>query len=154
MFIIGRPLPPPETVRKMAMTLTGRAIELQEPVREVRGVLVNGVVQGLQMWTYRDPDMEAIRAAIMDAQVVQAGGVAAPSTGRPLIRSRSTSWRTWRCRCRWRGSHPGRTCAPTWSSAWRLAGWCSPRRAMPQRHIRTRSPPPKPPKRHFSEWEK
>ena len=73
-FIIGRSMPAPEDVRKMALALTGRAIEPQEPVREMRGVVVDGIVQGLQVRAYVAPDMEAIRSATMDAQVLQTVG--------------------------------------------------------------------------------
>ncbi|MGI4793542.1 MAG: hypothetical protein ACRYG8_05540 [Janthinobacterium lividum] len=44
-------------------------------MHEVRGVVVAGSgVQGLQVRAYADADMEAIRTAIMDAQVIQAAG--------------------------------------------------------------------------------
>ena len=73
--VIGRPLPRPEDVRCMAAALTGRAIPHENTHTEVRGVLLeDGTGLGLPCRIFADPDLEAIRAAVTDAEVLQAVG--------------------------------------------------------------------------------
>jgi putative DNA primase/helicase len=75
LFVIGQPLPRPEDIRAIALCRTGRAIALENPVRAVEGVLMaDGTGRGVNGTRYADPDLEATRAAITDAEVAQALG--------------------------------------------------------------------------------
>ncbi|MBV8456130.1 MAG: hypothetical protein JO122_05900 [Acetobacteraceae bacterium] len=74
-FIIGRPLPPAEEVRVMTAALTARPIAAVEPHIETRGIcMADGTGWPIDMRAYEDADMEAVRAAITDAEVMQAVG--------------------------------------------------------------------------------
>ena len=75
LFAIGRPLPDARDVRAMAMALTGRVIEPENGQRESRGVLMaDGSGVAMNVRTFADPDMEALRAAITDTALVQGAG--------------------------------------------------------------------------------
>jgi putative DNA primase/helicase len=75
LFVIGRPLPDPSTLRRMAMALTGRPILVAEPRHETRGQLMTDDTSiAMQILAYADPDLEALRAAITDNEVLQAAG--------------------------------------------------------------------------------
>lgn len=73
--ILGRPLPSPPATREMALALTGEAVPVQEPHLEQRGVLMkDGTGRSIPTRVYADPTLEAIRAAVCDAEVMQAIG--------------------------------------------------------------------------------
>ena len=75
LFVIGRPLPRPEVHRRMALALTGRPIPNETPHQESRGQRMSGgTTATLQIRAYTDPDLEALRVAITDAEVLQAAG--------------------------------------------------------------------------------
>jgi hypothetical protein len=75
LFVIGRPLPAPVELLTMARALTGRAIEPDPGQVETRGVLMaDGTGAPVNVRVYADPDLEALRAAITDAEVIQAVG--------------------------------------------------------------------------------
>ncbi len=75
LFVIGRPLADARELRASALALTGRAIPLENGQVETRGVLMaDGSGAGLGVRTYADPDLEALRVAVTDAEVVQAIG--------------------------------------------------------------------------------
>ena len=75
LFVIGRPLPRPEVHRRMALALTGRPIPDETPHQESRGQrMTDGTAATLQIRAYADPDLEALRVAITDAEVLQAAG--------------------------------------------------------------------------------
>ncbi len=74
-FIIGRPLPDARTMRDDALALTGRPIPYESGRMETRGALmVDGTGQAINVRCYADADLEAIRAAITDSEVIQAVG--------------------------------------------------------------------------------
>ncbi len=74
-FVIGRPLPDARVMRDDALALTGRPIALEPGRMETRGALmVDGTGQAINVRCYADADMEAMRAAITDAEVIQAVG--------------------------------------------------------------------------------
>lgn len=90
-FIIGRPLARPEIHRVMAMALTGRPIAPQQPHQASRGVLLaDGTGLAMQVRVYADPDAEAVRAAVTDAEIVQAIG-----RGRGVNRDSSRPLTVW-----------------------------------------------------------
>ena len=74
-FVIGRPLADARVMRDDALALTGRPIPHESGRMETRGALmVDGTGQAINVRCYADPDMEAMRAAITDAEVIQAVG--------------------------------------------------------------------------------
>jgi hypothetical protein len=74
-FIIGRPLPSPREVRRMAAAVTGKPVPEETPQRRRRGALMaNGAGAGIEVRSFTDPDAEAVRAAVTDAEVWQAVG--------------------------------------------------------------------------------
>jgi hypothetical protein len=74
-FVIGRPLPDAREMRALVLALTGRPIPAESGQIETRGVLMSdGTGQGMCVRVYADPDLEAMRAAITDAEIVQAIG--------------------------------------------------------------------------------
>ena len=75
LFVIGRPLPQPTVHRRMAMALTGRPIPAEQPHSETRGQrMTDGSGTAMQVRAYADPDLEALRVAITDNEVLQAAG--------------------------------------------------------------------------------
>ena len=75
LFLLGRPQPSPNDTRAMAAQLTGKPVPLADPVRATRGVLMtDGRGVAIEVSRFDDPDLEAIRAAVTDAAIVQAGG--------------------------------------------------------------------------------
>ena len=75
LFVIGRPLPDPRHLRADALALTGRPIPAESGQIETRGALMtDGTGLALDARTYSDPDLEAVRSAVMDAEVIQAIG--------------------------------------------------------------------------------
>jgi hypothetical protein len=75
LFVIGRPLPAPGELLTMARALTGRAIAPEDGHVESRGVLMaDGTGAALNVRVYAEPTLEALRAAITDAEVIQAIG--------------------------------------------------------------------------------
>ena len=86
LFVIGRPLPDPRELRPAALALTGRPIPVEAPHQETRGALMadkSGLA--INVRAYADPDLEALRTAISDAEVVQAIG-----RGRGINRTANT----------------------------------------------------------------
>ena len=74
-FIIGRPLADARTMRDDVLALTGRPIPVESGRMETRGALMaDGSGAAVNVRTYADPDLEAMRAAITDAEVQQAIG--------------------------------------------------------------------------------
>ena len=75
LFVIGRPLPATIELHALALALTGRVVSDEQPVVATRGALLEaGTGASIQVRGYADPDMEALRSAITDAEVVQAIG--------------------------------------------------------------------------------
>jgi hypothetical protein len=75
LFVIGRPLPSPSELRPLALALTGRVVPEENPGQMTRGALMaDGVGRPLKVRAYADPDLEALRTAITDTEVVQAIG--------------------------------------------------------------------------------
>ena len=75
LFKIGRALPSPQQVREQALALTGRPVPLEQPHVESRGALMaDGTGAALDVRCYRDPDLEMMRGAIVDAAAVQECG--------------------------------------------------------------------------------
>jgi hypothetical protein len=75
LFVIGRPLPDPRELRADALALTGRPIPAETGHLETRGVLMaDGTGVAMKVRVYADPDLEALRVAITDAEVLQAIG--------------------------------------------------------------------------------
>lgn len=99
-FIIGRPMPSPAELRLLAWALTGRALPEESPAIVTRGALVaDGSGAPIQVRQYADPDLEATRAAITDAEIVQDIG-----RGRGINRSADKPLTVWvladsRARC-------------------------------------------------------
>jgi len=86
MFVIGRPMPDPREMRSDTLALTGRPIPAELPRQETRGALMaDGTGASVNVRTYADPDLEAVRVAITDAEVVQAIG-----RGRAINRTAAT----------------------------------------------------------------
>lgn len=85
---IGRPLPSPNAIEKMAASLTGKPIEIEETETVVRGRTVkqkmiergrgirlkSGADHVLKCRMYDNPDAEMIREAVVEAALVQAVG--------------------------------------------------------------------------------
>ncbi|MDO9713769.1 hypothetical protein Q7A36_36000, partial [Paracraurococcus sp. LOR1-02] len=75
LFVIGRPLPAPEDTRRLAAALTGRPVPAGQLARVTRGATMrDGTGAGVPVRAYADPDLEAVRAAICDAELVQVIG--------------------------------------------------------------------------------
>ncbi len=73
--VVGRPLPQVLELRDMALALTGRAVPLEDGRQETRGVLMaDGTGAGINVRAYEDEDLEALRVAITEAEVIQAIG--------------------------------------------------------------------------------
>ena len=74
-FLIGRPLPDARELREAALALTGRPIPAESGRTETRGALMtDGTGAAIKVRTYADPDLEALRVAITEAEVVQGIG--------------------------------------------------------------------------------
>lgn len=74
-FIIGRPLPQADDLRAMALALTGRPVVAEGGQVETRGALMeDGTGAAMNVRTYSDPDMEALRVAVTESEVIQAVG--------------------------------------------------------------------------------
>ena len=74
-FLIGRPLPDARHLREAALALTGRPIPAESGRMETRGALMaDGTGAAIKVRTYADADLEALRVAITDAEVVQGIG--------------------------------------------------------------------------------
>jgi hypothetical protein len=72
---VGRPMVDPSDLRDMALALTGRPIPSEDGEREIRGALLtDGTGAPIQVRAYADPDLDALRSAITDAEVIQAIG--------------------------------------------------------------------------------
>ena len=75
LFIVGRPLAHFHEQLADARALTGRPIKPEQPHKATRGVrLADGSGQAINVRAYRDPDLEAVRVAVTDAEIVQAIG--------------------------------------------------------------------------------
>jgi putative DNA primase/helicase len=75
LFVIGRPQPGPADTRNMAAQLTGRPVPLADPARATAGVMMaDGSGVAIEVSRFDDPDLEAIRAAVTDAAIIQAVG--------------------------------------------------------------------------------
>jgi len=75
LFVIGRPLPDARELRETALALTGRAIPEEAGQVETRGALMeDGTGAAMNVRAYSDPDLEALRVAITEAEIVQAVG--------------------------------------------------------------------------------
>jgi hypothetical protein len=75
LFVIGRPLADATELRAHALALTGRPIPLESGQVETRGVLMaDGTGAGINVRAYADPDLEALRVAITEAEIIQAVG--------------------------------------------------------------------------------
>lgn len=75
LFVIGRPLPDGRELRAAALALTGRAIQPEDGQRETRGVLMaDGSGAAMNVRAFADPDLEALRVAITESEVIQAIG--------------------------------------------------------------------------------
>ena len=75
LFVIGRPLPDPRDMLALARAVTGRPIAAESGQVETRGALMaDGTGAAINVRVYADPDLEAVRSAITDAEVVQSIG--------------------------------------------------------------------------------
>jgi hypothetical protein len=75
LFAIGRPLPDPRELRITALALTGRAIAEEAGQAETRGArMEDGTGAAMSVRTFADPDLEALRVAITEAEIIQAVG--------------------------------------------------------------------------------
>ncbi|HEX2939587.1 MAG TPA: hypothetical protein VHO91_00975, partial [Rhodopila sp.] len=75
LFVIGRPMPNPTDTRLMALALSGRPIPAEDAALETRGAfMADGSGRPINVRVYADPSLEAIRAAVTDAEVVQVIG--------------------------------------------------------------------------------
>jgi hypothetical protein len=74
-FIIGRPFPDASELRTLALALTGRPIPPEASRLETRGALMaDGSGASVSVRAYADPDLEALRSAITENEIVQAIG--------------------------------------------------------------------------------
>jgi hypothetical protein len=90
-FVIGRPLPDPRELRLLTIALTGRPIPETQAQQETRGALMaDGTGAAISVRAYADPDLEAVRTAISDAEVIQAIG-----RGRAINRTAETPLDVW-----------------------------------------------------------
>lgn len=75
LFVVGRPLPDARDLRDMALALTGRAVAAEAGQVESRGALMeDGTGAAINVRAYVDADLEALRVAITEAEIVQAVG--------------------------------------------------------------------------------
>ena len=75
LFIIGRPLPDAYELRTMGLALTGRPIAPETGQKEAFGALMaDGTGVGINVRAYANPDLEALRVAITESEVMQAIG--------------------------------------------------------------------------------
>jgi hypothetical protein len=115
LFVVGRPLPAPEDVRQLTAALTGRPVPAEQPQRVTRGATMrDGTGAAVQVRAYADPDLEAVRAAITDAELVQVIG-----RGRGINRTAANPLDVWLLAgdvvvplpldrlCRWEDVAPG-----------------------------------------------
>ena len=71
----GRPLADPRDQLLQARALTGKAIQPETPHKTSRGALMaDGTGVAINVRAYADPDLEAVRTAVTDTEVVQAIG--------------------------------------------------------------------------------
>jgi len=85
-FVIGRPFPDATAIRAQAMALTGRPIAPENGQVETRGALMaDGTGYPINVRVYADSDMEALRTAITDREVIQVIG-----RGRAVWRQEAT----------------------------------------------------------------
>jgi putative DNA primase/helicase len=75
LFVIGRPMARPETTRRLAAAMTGRALPEEEAGKVTRGATMrDGTARPIEIRAYADPDLEAVRASITEAELIQAIG--------------------------------------------------------------------------------
>jgi len=75
LFVVGRPLPDARDLRDMALALTGRAVAAEAGQVETRGALMeDGNGAAMNVRAYVDADMEALRVAVTEAEIIQAIG--------------------------------------------------------------------------------
>ena len=75
LFVVGRPLPDARELRDMALALTGRAVAIEAGQVETRGALMeDGSGAAMNVRAYVDPDLEALRVAVTEAEIIQAIG--------------------------------------------------------------------------------
>ena len=75
LFVIGRPLPHPEAIREIAAALTGQPVVIENSQKETRAIrLADGTGRPIEVRTFDNETAEAVRAAITDAEVIQAIG--------------------------------------------------------------------------------
>jgi hypothetical protein len=75
LFVIGRPLPRSDEVRRIAAAITGKPVEVAEPHKESRGVLMrDGSTAAIEVRAYANPAAEAVVQAITQAELIQAAG--------------------------------------------------------------------------------
>ncbi|QDJ12331.1 Hypothetical protein HVPorG_04972 (plasmid) [Roseomonas mucosa] len=75
LFVIGRPLPHPEAIREIATALTGQPVVIENSQKETRAIrLADGTGRPIEVRTFDNETAEAVRAAITDAEVIQAIG--------------------------------------------------------------------------------
>ena len=91
LFVIGRPLPDARDLRDMALALTGRPVAVEAGQIETRGALMaDGTGAAMNVRAYTDPDMEALRVAVTEAEIVQAVG-----RGRGINRTAANPLTVW-----------------------------------------------------------
>ncbi len=72
LFIIGRPMASPEDTRRLAAALTGWPVSAEMPgLVTAAATMRDGTKAEIEVRRYLDPDLEAVRASITDADVVQ-----------------------------------------------------------------------------------
>ena len=75
LFVIGRPLPDARDLHLQALALTGRAIAAELGHVETRGTLIaDGTGAAVNVRVFNDPDLEALRTAITEREIIQAVG--------------------------------------------------------------------------------
>jgi hypothetical protein len=75
LFVIGRPLPDARDLHLQALALTGRAIAAESGHVETRGTLIaDGTGAAVNVRVFNDPDLEALRTAITEREIIQAVG--------------------------------------------------------------------------------
>lgn len=91
LFVIGRPLPDSRELREAALALTGLPIPDEVGHDETRGALmIDGSGAALNVRAFKDPTLEAMRAAITEAEITQAVG-----RGRGVTRTSDNPLRVW-----------------------------------------------------------
>ena len=74
-IVAGRPMPKPHAAAEIVKQLFGRWVDAADPVETPAGLLMaDGSRRTIETRRYADPDMEAVRKAIADDNVVQAIG--------------------------------------------------------------------------------